>query len=155
MINDSGDWLVGGEVSVLGRVTWGDGLDQYRLTPSELRCSTEEMGEIIFSVIKYFFSSIKYFSKRYKYYFRDRFRAMGADAVFAFQLRNPIHNGHALLMRECKQQLEARGYKQPVLLLHPLGGWTKDDDVPLKVGLFIEYLLLSITEYLIIYYLFR
>ena len=69
---------------------------------------------------------------------------MGADAVFAFQLRNPIHNGHALLMRECKQQLEARGYKQPVLLLHPLGGWTKDDDVPLKVGLIIEYLLLSI-----------
>ena len=58
---------------------------------------------------------------------------MGADAVFAFQLRNPIHNGHALLMRECKQQLEARGYKQPVLLLHPLGGWTKDDDVPLAV----------------------
>ena len=85
---------------------------------------------------------------------------MGADAVFAFQLRNPIHNGHALLMRECKQQLEARGYKQPVLLLHPLGGWTKDDDVPLKVGLIIEYLciiylLLSITDYLIVYYLFR
>ena len=85
---------------------------------------------------------------------------MGADAVFAFQLRNPIHNGHALLMRECKQQLEARGYKQPVLLLHPLGGWTKDDDVPLKVELIIEYLciiylLLSITDYLIVYYLFR
>ena len=134
MINDSGDWLVGGEGSVLGRVTWGDGLDQYRLTPSELRY------RIFISVIKYFFSSIKYFSKRYKNIFRDRFRAMGADAVFAFQLRNPIHNGHALLMRECKQQLEARGYKQPVLLLHPLGGWTKDDDVPLKVVHIIEYL---------------
>ena len=26
-----------------------------------------------------------------------------------------------------------RGFKNPVLLLHPLGGWTKDDDVPLKV----------------------
>lgn len=26
-----------------------------------------------------------------------------------------------------------RGYKKPVLLLHPLGGWTKDDDVPLHV----------------------
>jgi ATP sulfurylase len=26
---------------------------------------------------------------------------MGADAVFAFQLRNPIHNGHALLMQVC------------------------------------------------------
>ena len=30
---------------------------------------------------------------------RDRFKAMGADAVFAFQLRNPVHNGHALLMQ--------------------------------------------------------
>ena len=26
-----------------------------------------------------------------------------------------------------------RGYSKPVLLLHPLGGWTKDDDVPLGV----------------------
>jgi len=100
MINESGDWLVGGEVSVLGRVTWNDGLDQYRLTPGELR---------------------------------EKFRSMGADAVFAFQLRNPIHNGHALLMKECKQQLVSRGYSNPVLLLHPLGGWTKDDDVPLSV----------------------
>ena len=141
MINDSGDWLVGGEVSVLGRVTWGDGLDQYRLTPSELRYSRRK---------KYFFVS-KYFSKRYKNYFRDRFRAMGADAVFAFQLRNPIHNGHALLMRECKQQLEARGYKQPVLLLHPLVGWTKDDDVPLKVWLIIAIYYVSI---IIFYFLF-
>lgn len=29
--------------------------------------------------------------------------------------------------------MEEKGYKNPVLLLHPLGGWTKDDDVPLKV----------------------
>lgn len=26
-----------------------------------------------------------------------------------------------------------RGYSHPVLLLHPLGGWTKADDVPLAV----------------------
>lgn len=26
-----------------------------------------------------------------------------------------------------------RGYRNPVLLLHPLGGWTKSDDVPLSV----------------------
>ena len=26
-----------------------------------------------------------------------------------------------------------QGYKNPVLLLHPLGGWTKDDDVPLPI----------------------
>lgn len=53
------------------------------------------------------------------------------DAVFAFQLRNPVHNGHALLMQDTKRRLLKRGYKNPVLLLHPLGGWTKDDDVPL------------------------
>ncbi|KAJ8964443.1 hypothetical protein NQ317_013853, partial [Molorchus minor] len=46
---------------------------------------------------------------------------MGADAVFAFQLRNPIHNGHALLMSDTKRQLQERGYRKPVLLLHPLG----------------------------------
>lgn len=64
---------------------------------------------------------------------RRKFRYMGADAVFAFQLRNPIHNGHALLMTDTQKQLEERGFRRPVLLLHPLGGWTKDDDVPLYV----------------------
>lgn len=57
--------------------------------------------------------------------------AFSADAVFAFQLRNPVHNGHALLMQDTKSRLLQRGYSKPVLLLHPLGGWTKDDDVPL------------------------
>ena len=54
--------------------------------------------------------------------------------MFAFQLRNPVHNGHALLMKDCERQLVDRGFKNPVLLLHPLGGWTKDDDVPLAVS---------------------
>ncbi|XP_045463404.1 bifunctional 3'-phosphoadenosine 5'-phosphosulfate synthase isoform X1 [Harmonia axyridis] len=100
MIYEAGDWLVGGDLEVLQRIQWGDGLDKYRLTPNELR-------------------------KKFKY--------MGADAVFAFQLRNPIHNGHALLMTDTQKQLEERGFRRPVLLLHPLGGWTKDDDVPLYV----------------------
>ena len=26
-----------------------------------------------------------------------------------------------------------QGFRNPVLLLHPLGGWTKSDDVPLSV----------------------
>lgn len=64
---------------------------------------------------------------------RARFKELSADAVFAFQLRNPIHNGHALLMQDCRKQILARGYTNPILLLHPLGGWTKDDDVPLPV----------------------
>ncbi|OQV18418.1 Bifunctional 3'-phosphoadenosine 5'-phosphosulfate synthase [Hypsibius exemplaris] len=64
---------------------------------------------------------------------RKKFTELGADAVFAFQLRNPIHNGHALLMSDTRRQLLEQGYKNPTLLLHPLGGWTKDDDVPLDV----------------------
>merc|ERR1712110_734860 len=43
------------------------------------------------------------------------------------------HNGHALLMKDCKRQLLEKGHSNPVSLLHPLGGWTKDDDVPLDV----------------------
>ena len=105
IMNETGDWLVGGELEVLDRIKWDDGLDEYRLTPNELRA---------------------------------RFRSMGADAVFAFQLRNPVHNGHALLMSDCRRRLMGNefrnpGFTKPVLLLHPLGGWTKDDDVPLKV----------------------
>lgn len=36
-------------------------------------------------------------------------------------------------MEDTKRQMMERGFKRPVLLLHPLGGWTKDDDVPLPV----------------------
>ncbi|KAI4488440.1 hypothetical protein M0802_011613 [Mischocyttarus mexicanus] len=100
MIHESGDWLLGGELEVLERIRWNDGLDQYRLTPNEIKAKC---------------------------------RQMGADAVFAFQLRNPIHDGHALLMQDTRKRLLERNYRKPVLLLHPLGGWTKDDDVPLPV----------------------
>ncbi|CAB3406337.1 unnamed protein product [Caenorhabditis bovis] len=99
LIMESGDWLLGGDVKVLTRIKFNDGLDEYRRTPRELRAIFEEME---------------------------------ADAVFAFQLRNPIHNGHALLMRDTREKLLAE-HRNPVLLLHPLGGWTKDDDVPLAV----------------------
>lgn len=61
MIYDSGSYLVGGDLEVIERIRWDDGLDQYRLTPNELRLKYKELN---------------------------------ADAIFAFQLRNPIHNGH-------------------------------------------------------------
>merc|ERR1719239_2022669 len=100
MIMNSGEWLCGGDLQALDPIEWNDGLDEYRLTPQQLR---------------------------------NKFRELQADAVIAFQLRNPVHNGHALLMSDTKQKLLNRGFKKPVLLLHPLGGWTKDDDVPLAV----------------------
>ncbi|CAN0872143.1 ATP sulfurylase 2 [Linum grandiflorum] len=49
------------------------------------------------------------------------------------ELRNPVHNGHALLMNDTRRRLLEMGYKNPILLLHPLGGFTKADDVPLDV----------------------
>lgn len=63
---------------------------------------------------------------------REEFTRRNADAVFAFQLRNPVHNGHALLMTDTRRRLLEMGYKNPILLLHPLGGFTKADDVPLS-----------------------
>ncbi|KAK4751371.1 hypothetical protein SAY87_004853 [Trapa incisa] len=64
---------------------------------------------------------------------RQEFDKRQADAVFAFQLRNPVHNGHALLMNDTRKRLLEMGYKNPILLLHPLGGFVKADDVPLDV----------------------
>ena len=62
---------------------------------------------------------------------QEQIRAKNADAVYAFQVRNPLHNGHVLLLKDTREQLLKLGYKNPILLLHPLGGWTKDDDAPL------------------------
>eukprot|EP01063_Lacrimia_lanifica_P034813 TRINITY_DN6524_c2_g2_i1.p1 TRINITY_DN6524_c2_g2~~TRINITY_DN6524_c2_g2_i1.p1 ORF type:complete len:1118 (+),score=533.49 TRINITY_DN6524_c2_g2_i1:48-3401(+) len=62
-----------------------------------------------------------------------KFQEKGADAVFAFQTRNPTHAGHAHLMKDGRKQLLERGFQNPVLWLSPLGGWTKSDDVPLDV----------------------
>ncbi|XP_050364034.1 ATP sulfurylase 2 [Argentina anserina] len=99
-ITPAGNWLIGGDLEVLERIKYNDGLDNYRLSPQQLR---------------------------------NEFDKRQADAVFAFQLRNPVHNGHALLMNDTRRRLLEMGYKNPVLLLHPLGGYTKPDDVPLDV----------------------
>ena len=37
MIYESGDWLVGGDLEVLERIYWNDGMDQYRLTQEEVQ----------------------------------------------------------------------------------------------------------------------
>jgi len=44
MIYESGDWLCGGDLEVLERIRWGDGLDNYRLTPNELRDKFKELN---------------------------------------------------------------------------------------------------------------
>lgn len=96
-----GDFLMGGEVELLDRITYNDGLDKWRKTATELA---------------------------------QEFNEKGADTVYAFQTRNPTHAGHAYLMRSAGERLRTEDhYKKPVLWLSPLGGWTKDDDVPLDV----------------------
>ena len=98
-IMEQGDFLVSGEsMRFTKRVTFNDGMDQWRLTPQQIQQAATEKG---------------------------------ADAVYAFQVRNPLHNGHVLLLKDTRDQLIKLGYKNPILLLHPLGGWCKDDDVPL------------------------
>lgn len=44
MIEESGDWLVGGNLEVFERIRWNDGLDTYRLTPNELREKFKELN---------------------------------------------------------------------------------------------------------------
>ena len=73
----------------------------------------------------------------------DQIQARGADAVYAFQVRNPLHNGHVLLLKDTREQLLKLGYKNPILLLHPLGGWCKDDDVPLDTRMYQHQALLD------------
>lgn len=99
-IYSGGDWLMGGEIELLERIKYNDGLDRFRLTAVEV---------------------MKEFEKK------------NADAVYAFQTRNPTHAGHAYLMRTAREILKQKGYSNPILWLSPLGGWTKFDDVPLDV----------------------
>ncbi|KAB2622952.1 ATP sulfurylase 1 [Pyrus ussuriensis x Pyrus communis] len=63
---------------------------------------------------------------------REEFTKRNDEVVFAFQLRNPVHNGHTLLMTDTRRRLLEMGYKNPILLLHSLGGYTKVDDIPLS-----------------------
>lgn len=44
MVMESGDWLVGGDLQVLEKIKWNDGLDQYRLTPLALKQKFREMN---------------------------------------------------------------------------------------------------------------
>lgn len=41
---EQGDWLIGGDLQVLDRIRWNDGLDQYRFTPTELKQKFKDMN---------------------------------------------------------------------------------------------------------------
>lgn len=58
MIMNSGNWLVGGDLEILERVTWNDGLDSFRLTPKEIKQKLKEMKVSDLFFVYFLFQSL-------------------------------------------------------------------------------------------------
>jgi 3'-phosphoadenosine 5'-phosphosulfate synthase len=115
-IYEEGDYLLTGDkLRVTTKIAYDDGLDEYRLSPNQIKALAKEKN---------------------------------ADVIYGFQLRNPLHSGHVLLLNSTRDQLIEKGYSNPLLLLHPCGGWTKDDDVPLDIRMKQHQALISDGELL-------
>lgn len=63
---------------------------------------------------------------------RDKLAASGWEAAIAFQTRNPLHRAHEYAMVYAVEKLTSEGLKAGVVL-NPLVGETKGDDVPAEI----------------------
>ena len=121
IIKESGDWLVGGAIDALERVRWDDGFDKYRLTAREFRIKFKKDGcrcGVCLSAQES----------------HPQWPCSPCDSTTTFQLHiHSIEHTSSHYFQDCKKQLLRQGYEKPYLLLHPLGGWTKDDDIRLKI----------------------
>lgn len=61
-IANAGNWLIGGDLEVLERIKYNDGLDHYRLSPAELRAEFERRevcpGLPAFNLLSIFYNYI-------------------------------------------------------------------------------------------------